>query len=59
MHTTVLKVSAYSTVQGTEGIVLQQELAAAGKRYGYDAGYVQATVYIVHNTASPLHHAVA
>ena len=34
--------------------MLQQELAAVGKRYGYDAGYVQATIY---NTASPLHHA--
>ena len=31
-------------MQDTEGMVLQQELAAAGKRYGYDAGYVQATI---------------
>ena len=40
-------------------IVLQQELAAAGKRYGYDTRYVQATIYRTYNTASPLHHAVA
>ena len=28
-------------------VVLQQELAAVGKRYGYDAGYVQATIYSI------------
>ena len=40
MHATVLKI-----YRVPRSIVLQQELAAAGKRYGYDAGYVQATIY--------------
>ena len=28
--------------------MLQQELAAAAKRYGYDAGYMYKLLYIVH-----------